>query len=450
MSETKALLTRLLQQLAGALRAAALYPPGHPAVHTPLRELATGLALLLRDRDKVTLGMVDDVLVLDEMPFYDAPSRFRSVSAALEDRALESITFQPGIALGELASLLQILAPRDGDDERSVLDTAKDFEIPHIVLRDRVEDSEDPRAVAQQTYERTLTIVVDLTTEIRMGRIPTSGHATQVVTMMRDLVMADESALLGLALLKSYDDYTYTHSVNVAIFSLALGRFLGLEGRELERVGVGGLLHDLGKVRTSESIIKKPGTLTPDEIKIMQRHPELGAEIVEQMKGIDSETSEIVRHHHLRHDGAGYPKLSWGENLHPHAQIVAIADCYDALTTTRSYQKARHPSEAIRLLRHLSGKAYAPEMIQAFIEMIGAYPVGELVRLSTNELAVVSGSSELDVTAPRVKLVTNANGVVLHESIDCDLSAEPVGGRMIAGTVDPVRKGIDVVRVLGL
>lgn len=450
MSDSKRVLTRLLQQLAGGLRAAALYPPDHPAIHTPLRELATGLAMVLRDRDKVTLGMIDDVLVLDEMPFYDAPSRFRAVYDALEGRALESITFQPGVALGELASLFQVLSPRGDDAERPVLEAARSFEMPHIILREQIDDAEDPRAVAQQTYERTLAIVVDLATEIRMGRIPSSGHATGIVTTMRDLVLADESALLGLALLKNYDDYTYTHSVNVAIFSLALGRFLGLEGRTLERVGLAGLLHDLGKVRTAESIIKKPGTLTPEEIKIMQLHPELGAEILDQMKGIDGETSEIVRHHHLRHDGSGYPKLAAGEEIHPHGQLVAIADCYDALTTTRSYQKARHPSEAIRMLRRLSGAAYAPDATAAFIEMIGAYPIGEFVRLSTNEFAVVSGSSELDATAPRVRLVTNANGIVLPEPIDCDLSAEPAGGRLIAGIADPVRKGIDVVRVLGL
>lgn len=450
MSDSKTVLTRLLQQLAGGLRAAALYPPDHPAIHTPLRELATGLAMVLRGREKLTLGMVDDVLVLDELPFYDAASRFRAVYDALEERALESITFRPGVALGELASLLHVLAPRGDEGERAVLESARAFEMPHIVLHARIDDADDPRAVAQQTYERTLTIVVDLTTELRMGRIPTSGHATRIVTTMRDLVLADESALLGLALLKNYDDYTYAHSVNVAIFSLALGRFLGLDGRELERVGLAGLLHDLGKVRTAESIIKKPGTLTPDEIKIMQLHPELGAEILDQMKGIDGETSEIVRHHHLRHDGTGYPQLGALEEIHPHGQLVAIADCYDALTTTRSYQKARHPSEAIRMLRRLSGKAYAPEPTAAFIEMIGAYPVGELVRLSTNELAVVSGASELDATAPRVKLVTNANGIVLPEPIDCDLSAEPAGGRLIAGIADPVRKGIDVVRVLGL
>jgi putative nucleotidyltransferase with HDIG domain len=449
MSDTKALLGRLLQQLAGALRSAALYPSGHPAVHTPLREMATDLAMLLRERDRVALGLIDDVLVLDEMPFYDAPSRFRAVCAALEERGLESIVFLPGVTLGELGSLVDLLTPDEGERAEPILEAAKRHELPHLLLRDKAAD-DDQRAVAQRTYERTLGIVVDLASEIRMGRIPSSGQAVQVIETMRNLVVADESALLGLALLKQYDDYTYAHSVNVAIFSLAFGRHLGIEGRALERVGVAGLLHDLGKVRTAEAIIKKPGALTPDEIKIMQRHPELGAEIIEQMKGLDAETAEIVLHHHLRHDGTGYPVLPSGKEAHPHGQLVAIADCYDALTTTRSYQKARHPSEAVRMLRRLAGKAYAPGPTRSFIEMIGAYPVGELVRLSTNELAVVARVSELDATAPSVKLVTDSGGRILPAPVDCDLSAEPPGGRIIAGSVDPLRKGIDVVKVLGL
>lgn len=447
MSDTKTTLGRILQQLAGALRAGRLYPAGHPAVHTPLRELATLLALALRDRDRVVLGMVDDVLVLDEMPFYDAPTRFRAVCDALEERGLEAVTFLPGVTLGELESLLALLAPRGEEAEEPILEAAKRHELPHVQLRDRT-SGEDERAVAHATYERTLGIVVDLASEIRMGRIPSSGHAVRVIDTMRDLVIADESALLGLALLKKYDDYTYAHSVNVAIFSLSFGRHLGLEGRALERVGLAGLLHDLGKVRTAEAIVKKPGALTPEEIRIMQRHPVLGAEIVEEMKGLDRETAEIVLHHHLRHDGTGYPELPAGREPHPHGQIVALADCYDALTTTRSYQKARHPSEAVRMLRRLAGKAYEPEMTRAFIDMIGAYPVGECVRLSSNELAVVARVSELDATAPLVKIVTDAEGRPLPAPIDCDLAAE--AKRVIAGTVDPLRKGIDVVKVLGL
>jgi putative nucleotidyltransferase with HDIG domain len=450
VSDAKSTLGRLLQQLAGALRAAGLYPPGHPAVHTPLREMATLLALVLRERDRIVLGVVDDVLVLDEMPFYDAPTRFRSVCDALADRGVDSMIFRPGVTLGELEALLGLLVPRGAAAEEPIFEALKRHELPHVSLREHLDGEDDPRAGAQKTYERTLGIVVDLASEIRMGRIPSSGHATQVIDTMRDLVLADQSALLGLALLKNYDDYTYAHSVNVAIFSLAFGRHLGLEGRTLERVGVAGLLHDLGKVRTAESIIKKPGALTPEEIKIMQRHPELGAEILNQMKGLEGEIAEIVLHHHLRHDGTGYPQLPPGHEAHPHGQIVAIADCYDALTTTRPYQKSRHPSEAVRMLRRLGGKAYEPQATRAFIDMIGSYPVGELVRLSTNELAVVSRVSELDATAPWVKIVTDAQGAKLPAPVDCDLSAEPDGGRLIAGPVDPLRKGIDVVEVLGL
>jgi putative nucleotidyltransferase with HDIG domain len=449
MSETRAVLARILQQLSGALRASALYPPGHPAIHTPLRELATTLALMLRERDRVVLGTVDDVLVLDEMPFYDAPSRFGAVCDALSGAGLEAVSFQPGVSLGEIETLVALLSRHRRADGEPLLDAAKRVELPHVALRERIEEG-DPRAQAQRTYERTLGIVVELASEIRMGRIPSSAQATAVIGTMRDLVLRDESALLGLALLKSYDDYTYTHSVNVAIFSLAFGSHLGLTGPALERVGLAGLLHDLGKVRTAEAIIKKPGALTPEEMRVMQRHPELGAEIMTQMKGIEPETAEIVLHHHLRHDGTGYPELPSGREAHPHGQLVAIADCYDALTTTRPYQRSRHPSEAVRLLRRMAGKAYAPDAIAAFAAMLGAYPVGEVVRLSTNEIAVVSRVSDLDATAPRVRVVTDATGKLLPEPVDCDLAAEPPGGRVIAGTVDPLRKGIDVVRVLGL
>ena len=450
MSNTKAALGRLMQQLSGALRGAALYPGGHPAIHTPLRELATGLALMLRERDRIVLGLIEDVLVLDEMPFYDAPQRFKAVTDALGERKLDAIVFLPGITLGDLESLVQVLAPPDAEREIPVLEAAKRRELSHIVLRDRVEDDDDPRAAARQTYERTLGAVVELASEIRLGRIPSSGQVTAIVDTMRDIILADESALLGLALLKGYDDYTYNHSVNVAIFSLAFAKHLGVTGGSLQRVGLAGLLHDLGKVRTAESIIKKPGALTPEEMVAMQRHPELGAEILAQMKGIDSETAEIVLHHHLRHDGSGYPSLGPGREPHPHGALVAIADCYDALTTTRPYQRSRHPSEAVRILRRMGGKAYAAALTGSFVEMIGAYPIGEVVRLSSNEIGVVSRVSELDATAPAVRLVTDSEGRALAEPVDCDLAAEPQGGRIIAGSVDPLRKGIDVAKVLGL
>jgi putative nucleotidyltransferase with HDIG domain len=448
MSDTKQTLGQALQHLSGALRNAGLYPPGHPSVHTPLRHLASLLASLLRERDHVVLGVVDDVLVLDEMPFYDATTRFKAVYDALVRHQLESVTVLPGVALGELESTVELLAASGGECAMPLLEAAKHHELPHVLMRDRIDD--DVRNRARKTYERTLGVVVDLASEIRLGKIPSLGHATAAIDSMQDLILRDPSTLLGLTLLKSYDDYTYNHSVNVAIFSLAFARHQGLEGPALARVGLAGLLHDLGKVRTAEAIIKKPGALTAEEMRAMQRHPELGAEIMEEMRGMDREAVEIVLAHHLRFDGSGYPELPPGREPHPHGAIVAIADCYDALTTTRPYQKSRHPSEAIRILRRLGGKAYAPDATGAFVDMIGSYPIGELVRLSSNELAVVCRVNDLDATAPQVRIVTTAAGERLPEPVDCDLAAEPQGGRLIAASVDPLRKGIDVAGVLGL
>lgn len=450
MSDARAALGGLLQQLAGALRSAELYPQGHPAVHTPLRHIATTLAAQLRDRDRITLGLVDDVLVLDEIPFYDAATRFKAVYTTLVERKLEAIHFLPGIALSELEHLLLVLSPRGAHGEENVVEASKRYAMPHVSFVESMDDESDPRARAESAYHSSLGIVVDLMSELRLGRIPSSDRAVHVIDTMRDIILTDESALFGLALLKNYDEYTYAHSVNVAIFSLAIGKQLGLDGEALRRLGLGGLLHDVGKVRTCEDIIKKPGALTDEEMRIMQRHPELGAEITSAMRGIDSETGEIVLHHHIRFDGTGYPLLQGGRSVHPHGQIVGLADCYDALTTTRPYQKSRHPSEAVRLVRRMAGKAYDPALVTSFAEMLGTYPVGELVRLASNELAVVSSLNHVDATSPKVRIVTGRDGQLLDAPIDVDLAAETGDARTIVASVDPLVKGIDVGAILGV
>ena len=448
MSDSRAQLTGVLQQLAGALRSAELYPQGHPAVHTPLRHIASTLATLLRDRERITLGLVDDVLVLDEIPFYDATTRFKAVYSTLVDRKLEAIHFLSGISLTELEKLVIVLSPRGPHAGESVPEAAKKHALPHISFVEQLDEDSDPRAQARATYHTSLGIVVDLMSELRLGRIPSSERAVQVIDDMRNIILTDESALLGLTLLKNYDEYTYVHSVNVAIFCLALGKQLGLENDVLRRVGLAGLLHDVGKVRTCEEIIRKPGSLTDEEMRIMQRHPELGAEITAAMRGVDGETGEIVLHHHIRADGTGYPLLPTGRAVHPHSQVVALADCYDAMTTTRTYQKSRHPSEAMRLMRRMSGKAYTPGIIASFVEMMGVYPVGELVRLASNELAVVATLNHVDATSPKIRIVSDREGRLLSAPVDVDLAAENGDARLIVASVDPLVKGIDVGKVL--
>lgn len=448
MSKGKDELAAILQQFASALQNAALYPVGHPSLDMPLASLLTGINEILEEREKVAIGLIDDVLIIDEMPFYEANKNFAAIFDALEDQSLDAITFTAGVTMEELQHMITILTGLGAFALEAVRKTARAEKFTNISFREAIDGDEDPRAKAQRTYEESLTVMIDLMTEVRLGKIPSTNHASAIIDHMRDIILTDGNGLLGLTQLKAYDNYTYQHSINVAIFSLAFAHSMGLPPDMVQKVGLGGLLHDLGKVRVAEDVIKKPGALSEDEIKLMQRHPELGAEIIAEMPGIDSDTHDIVLHHHLRFDGGGYPKLPSNAEVHPQGVYVAIADCYDALTTTRPYQKSRHPSEAIRIMRRLSGKAYAPEILDCFVEMMGAYPVGELVRLSTNELAVVSALNNMDATAPKIRLVTNGDGSVLPDPIDCDLAEEL--NRSIVGSVDPLVKGVDVGKVLGL
>ncbi len=447
MKKSKEALTGALQQFAGALRNATLYPDGHPSLDTPIKLLFSALSDVLKERDKIAIGLIDDVLVIDEMPFYEADTRFGAIFAALEEQGLEAVTFLPGLAIEELRILIPLLLGIGDFAQETVRKDAMKDRFPHVTFRDAIDGDDDPRAKAQATYQESLSVMIDLMTEVRLGQIPSASHASAVIGNMRELILSDDNALLGLTQLKAYDNYTYNHSVNVAIFSLSFAHSMGLSEEMVQKVGLAGLLHDLGKVRMAEGIIKKPGALTEDEMRIMRRHPELGAEIVEAMQGMDGETHDIVLHHHLRFDGTGYPNLPESTEIHPQGVFVALADCYDALTTTRPYQKSRHPSEAIRIMRRMSGKAYAPEVLNAFVGMLGTYPVGELVRLSSNELAVVTALNHLDATSPKIRLVTDGDGGFLPAPIDCDLAEEMTRG--IVDSVDPLTKGIDVGQVLG-
>ncbi len=447
MKKSKEALTGALQQFASALRNATLYPDGHPALDTPVKLFFTALTEILNEREKIAIGLIDDVLVIDEMPFYEANTRFAAIFAALEEQCLEAVTFLPGLTIEELRILIPLLLGIGDYAEESVREDVMKDRLPHINLRDAFDGDDDPRAKALTTYQESLTVMIDLMTEVRLGQIPSTSHASAVIGNMRDLILSEDNALLGLTQLKAYDNYTYHHSVNVAILSLSFAHSMGLPEEMVKKVGLAGLLHDLGKVRMAEGIIKKPGALTEDEMRIMRRHPELGAEIVETMPGMDGETHDIVLHHHMRFDGTGYPNLAAGTEIHPQGTFVALADCYDALTTTRPYQKSRHPSEAIRIMRHMSGKAYAPDVLNSFVGMLGTYPVGEVVRLSSNELAVVTALNHLDATSPKIRLVSDADGSLLTAPIDCDLAEET--SRSIVDSVNPLTKGIDVGKVLG-
>ncbi len=444
-----------LTHISGAIKGRGLYPSGHPAVLAPISKAHQLFQAVLKAKDPVLLGVVDETLVLEGKAFYDAPQPVTEVTTRLLERHIGGLVIRRGVTLNELLALLDVLTQEPkaveagGGAERLL--TGKQVE--NIETRSVVEETEDLERQAQEVYSGALAIVANVFHDVRLGRIPKSSEARKVVVQMSDLILKDKDVLLGLTLLKNYDDYTYNHSVNVSILSLALGEHLGLDGDLLIQAGIAGLLHDIGKTSLCLDLIRKPGKLTPEEFEEIKRHPTAGAKILKRMQGVHPEAVLGVLQHHLRYNRKGYPTLPEHVRVSPLAYVVAIADTYDALTTVRSYQPQHQPRDALDLMHELSGTDLHPEYLGLFVEMLGVFPVGTLVRLDTNEIALVTKSNPRVPTAPRVKLVFDPDGNRIDPPREIELDViDPKTGRAdraIVGSVDPALKGVDVVAILG-
>jgi putative nucleotidyltransferase with HDIG domain len=257
--------------------------------------------------------------------------------------------------------------------------------------------------------------------------------------------MQDPSALLGLTMIKDYDNYTFNHCVNVGVLSMALGAARGLDVMSVKSLGIAGQLHDIGKTMIPKLILNKPGKLSNTEFDEIKRHPELGAKIIREMEGLDPHIAQIVLGHHLHFNRSGYPE--WAQKL-PFSEmidIVAIADTYDAITTLRVYQHPVNPRAALNEMQTIAGTYLDSSLVATFVEMMGKYPVGTLVRLDNNEVAVVYRPNPLDDEAPMVRVLIKRDGTRLSVPREQSL-VEQNGTRYatVVAIVDPLLKNIDV------
>jgi HD-GYP domain-containing protein (c-di-GMP phosphodiesterase class II) len=290
-----------------------------------------------------------------------------------------------------------------------------------------------------------MAVIVELGEGLHQGRMPSAPPLLRLMDDMAELALSDPAAALALTRLPGDPDNAATHATNIALFSLAYGRYLELPPDELRRFGLGGLLHDIGEMRTSPEIRRTPGSLTAEELRLVRLHPEIGSEILKGIARIHPETRTMVLQHHVRIDGSGYPELPAGVELHPLAEAIGLLECYEALTGQRPYQRPRSPSEAAEVLRAMAGSSYTPELVERVLAMLGPHPVGETVRLSTGEIAVVVESDPDDPDATVLRLVIDATGNRMGEPERLQLGAG--SARRIVAPVDPLHKGIDLGEV---
>ncbi|MGB9429017.1 MAG: HD-GYP domain-containing protein [Gammaproteobacteria bacterium] len=271
----------------------------------------------------------------------------------------------------------------------------------------------------------------------------------QAQTIIERLVKqsAKPNLMMQLANLRPKQDRNAGHALNTAILAIAFGRHLGHSEERLRLLGLGAILHDIGKLRTPAEILNKPGELTDAEFAVVKRHPADGYEMLQSVAGLPSEVVDMVRYHHERIDGSGYPNGLRDDQVSLSAGIIGIVDAYETLTTDNSYQPAITPAEALQRLRTTGMAGYGQELTQDFMRFIGLYPVGSLVKLSSGDMAVVFASDPSNRLRPLVMIAYDAQGREIQPHRLVNLAGLPTEKLSIQSIIDPKKHAIDTSRL---
>jgi HD-GYP domain-containing protein (c-di-GMP phosphodiesterase class II) len=431
---------QVVQVLAAAVKGLRLYAVDHPATVRQIEALQNGLFSLLQHKKQIKMGLLEGTLFVEDHLFMQEFPAAIELAKLLESRDLAGFEFLAGISANEIQTLLYLIHSGEykGQDFADTLKSQGVKRIHAVPAEDEDDDEQKPRKV----YRKALKVVDQIFQDVRMGEIPSSTEAIKVVKSMAQLTITEPHAMLALSMLKDYDNYTFTHSVNVSVISLAVGRACKVTEEQLKTLGLGGLLHDLGKLRVDIEIITKPGKLTDAEFEAIKAHPAFGADIIREMEDVTSEVMQIVLGHHLRYDRSGYPQDHTGAIISPLVEMAAIADAYDAMTTLRPYQRPFTPRNAIARLREVSGSFLHPEFVTNFINSLGAYPVGSLVRLDNNVIALVTKVDPKNTSLIDLKALFDPDGKLLDQPYK--IHFHPGQPRRIVSEVDPHSRGIDV------
>lgn len=432
-AQTDPVSLRVLKVLLSAWQAAALYEDNNNAYRTRRAQL---------------LGIVDEActqigscqIVYQGGYFFFNGERLnyghdfhfgRALAFRFSTLKLGELTIEPGVTPETLDQVLFTLAHTDTRQENpytALSDAWSVLQITGVTIAPRSDAPSEAfgqldnlassgairRHRAHALFVRAESFVQEMWERVR-DRNSFDASATQrIVHQLIDQIAHDEETLLEFTALRDFDEYTYYHSVNCAIYAIAVGMRLGLDRRGLTRLGMAALFHDIGKVKLPQDLITKPDEFDEDDWAQIRLHPVLGALTIASLHPIDADIGSAMAgafEHHLRLDGSGYPKVAEPHRLHLYTRIVTLCDAFDAMTSGRVYQKVNiSPDEAIKRLLYKGREWYDPVVLKALIHVLGMFPVGTVARLSDGSTAIVVRNYPDDLYAPDVLVIRDAEG----------------------------------------
>ncbi|HTR96295.1 MAG TPA: HD domain-containing phosphohydrolase [Candidatus Acidoferrales bacterium] len=422
----------LLLRLSALLRTARTYDVSNQAFQRQMREFEDLLRRAHEHEDEVALVVVADYLYLNGVRIKAQSAvlgAYHSVVGDFERRQVGGLRFLPGVTGAEIERFFQIfVAAEDASMAERLPDLLHEAAIANVVvvpasdleadeLTRELDDDATPggeRARARKVFWRAVLGTKRVVLRARQQGRPDLRQAKRLVQPIVDNIMKHEYSIVGLTALKDHDEYTYTHCVNVAVLSIAMGQQLELPRQALADLGVAGLLHDLGKMSIPGDVLRKPGALSPDEWGLMHRHPLEGAIMVARMPGLSTVMLDAMRaclEHHMNYNRTGYPEvaLPWGQATM--SRIVAMSDCFDAITAHRAYHsRPRTAFEGLQVLLGPNRVNFDPAVLWALVRSVGLYPAGTVLQTGSGHVVLVTGPNPHDVTHPRCRVLVRPDG----------------------------------------
>ncbi len=340
-------------------------------------------------------------------------------------------------------------APTATEVKKLLEEQIREFGSSETILERQVEAGAE-FGRAQLIHSEANQIIQGILKDVRLGKQVELEMVEPSVSKMTSSILRNGGALLSLCRIKDKDNYTFQHSVSVGALMVSFCNAMGMSKEVIHHAGIGGMLHDIGKMKIPDRILNKPGKLTEQEFSVMKCHVVESKQILLQTTGISETAVLVAAQHHERHDGSGYPAGLKGEEISQLGQMAAIVDVYDALTSDRCYHKGMAPTDALRKIYEWSKFHFNPQLVQAFMRSIGIYPIGTLVRLESGRLGVVVEQNESNLISPKVKVFfsTKSNVYIPPELVDLSRGMGFGGGDRIVKHESPDKWKIDPLRFL--
>ncbi len=391
------------------MRLSQIYDSKNVALHQFIQESLLVINTFIEKQGSLSFKIVGDDIFLNEQRLrysVEGFTSFKYLSTQWKKRLIGEVVYRQSLNEETLREFIYLLMDlEEGEEENAIrfherlrqrgissIDVYP-LELLEGEKGDSILSKEDTREIAKKVFFETIGTVKEVITHIKGKQHADVRRLKRLVRKAVHLVMEDESILLGMATIKNYDEYTFNHSVNVAIYALAMGRRLGFSRSVLSELGITAMLHDIGKSKIPKDVLNKPAALNEEEWGQMKRHPITGVEIVLNLKQLGEVNPKMVIgifDHHLKNDLSGYPKLFHHKGVSLFGRIIQIADAYDAMTTPRIYKKIPYtPEQALAIMLRDRDAHFDSILLKMFIGLVGVYPIGSLVLLDTREMGII-------------------------------------------------------------